>query len=69
MKVKDLLQTLKDLPEDYHVLISSDPEGNDFHKLSNDYSLAFYERGEEPILEGSQDVDEEIRVNAIILWP
>ena len=44
IKVKELIELLKTLPQDYDVILSKDSEGNAFSPMPNDnnYCLVFY---------------------------
>ena len=41
LKVKDLIEILKEIPPDTHILLQRDPEGNGFSPLSYCYTEKF----------------------------
>lgn len=71
VKVKELMKILKDLPQNYEVVMSSDGEGNNFSPLA-DFGLQMYIpdttwSGE---IHEEEDCEEgEYKENAVTLWP
>lgn len=71
MTVKELIETLKELPADHIVVMSKDGEGNNFSPCA-DYGLQMYIpdstwSGE---IRSEEDMDEgEYKENAVVLWP
>ena len=71
MKVKDLMNLLKDLPQDYEVILSKDGEGNDFSPLA-DHGLYMYVPDSTWSGEAvcKEECDEEnYQENSVVLWP
>lgn len=69
MNVKQLRKKLKGLPDDMPILLSSDPEGNDFSDLEA-YGFEFFHRvqGEVELLD-DEDSNEYDGTRALVLWP
>lgn len=71
MKVKELKEILKDVPDDYEVVMSRDGEGNGFSPLA-DFGLEMYVpdstwSGE--IFSDEDGRNVEFKENSIVLWP
>jgi hypothetical protein len=71
MKVSELIEQLKELPQDFEVVQSKDGEGNEFSPLA-DVSTAMYVAdstwsGE--LRDEEEMEDEEYKENAIVFWP
>lgn len=75
MKVKDLKEKLKDLPEDFEVILASDSEGNEYSPLAevdlvcyqpetNWYGYVVDESEWDEDLDGG-----EFKENAVCMWP
>ncbi len=74
MKVSELIEILKDLPQEHEVVMSKDGEGNSFSPCAN-FGLQMYIPdstwsgeilSEEDIEEGET---QEYIENAVVLWP
>ena len=73
MKVKELKELLKDIPDDYEVIMSSDGEGNEYSPLAG-ADEAMYEAsttwcGYVYSEEDAQEDKYEYVQNALILYP
>lgn len=74
MKVKDLKEKLKNLPEDLEVILASDAEGNEFIPLADLEEVRYEaENNYYGYVVDEEDWDEEIdgqfKTNAVALWP
>lgn len=73
MKVKDFIELLKKIPEDFEVLIAQDEEGNGFDILGNISKECAEIRDEIDLIHPEDFPDyypnEEYKHNAIVLWP
>lgn len=82
MKISELIELLKEYPQDFHVVAASDPEGNSFDLLRDigigwydpeaDYDSCFSSYLYDEDAESLQDI-ERVRTldesNAICIWP
>lgn len=74
MKVKQLIKKLEKLNQDAEIILSSDEEGNSYHKLSEIYNnkLRFSDIGGYIDLHEKDEVEEEFwnyAKDCIILYP
>lgn len=71
VKLKELIETLKDYGSESVVIVASDPEGNEFAPLDDSISLGKFYKGEfltyEDISEGREPHGK--AVPALCLWP
>lgn len=77
MKVHELIEQLKLMPQDFEVVQASDPEGNDFHR-SFDLGIGWYDPNERDFSSWIYDIDDEDELerertedecNAVCIWP
>jgi hypothetical protein len=76
MKVKDLKERLKNVPDDYIIVMSSDAEGNDYSPLAEADEVMYIPENSymgmiiccEEQME-DEFPDDEFKPNAIALWP
>lgn len=73
MLVKELKEKLKDVPDDYQVVMSSDAEGNSYSPLYEiDVVMYVPENtymGEVWDKEWTAEMEEEYKENAVAMWP
>lgn len=70
MTVNDLVKMLEKYPGETELLLSSDPEGNDFHWLAEVFFGALYEEEDEERYpsEAAERLGLEDK-NYLVLWP
>lgn len=71
MKVKELLEMLKNTPEDFEVILSSDAEGNSYSPASG-LGDAYYDEENSwsgNVVFGRELEEQGLKENAVILWP
>lgn len=69
MKVSELLEQLKEAPQNAEVIISRDPEGNRFSPLDPDYSVGYWNSEFEEVEWEEDGGPSERSVLGLILWP
>jgi hypothetical protein len=69
MTKRELLEMLKDVPDDFIIVLSSDGEGNSFSPLI-DFSIGLYEPDTSYSGEFFMDDEKEgAEDNCVVLWP
>jgi hypothetical protein len=76
MTVKELIEMLKDLPQDHQVIMSKDSEGNGFSPMAESFSRLMYVpdstwSGEVLSEEDHKEYENEgpFVENCVVLWP
>jgi hypothetical protein len=71
MKVKDLIEKLKEFDQDSLVVLSSDAEGNSYSKVSGDIEPYYFNEHSEEIFTDddlSQDEADTLK-KCVVIWP
>ena len=77
MKVRELIEELKQLPQDVEVILSRDEEGNGFNPFSGDFSIGVYDPDGDDWSqfttkenwEDDKDGEPYPGDNAVVMWP
>ena len=71
MLVKELKEKLKDVPDNFEIVLSNDGEGNSYSPLAEVDVVMYVPENTYigNIVEDQEETEEEYKENAVALWP